>query len=536
MHGEQQLKQRSCGPCPGRRGGPGGRYPPAPRRAATGLPSVLPLLLPKRESFSEPTLYSGDGAVKRVRTGSSVTNSTLGWPALGYAGTMKLPPGPRMPTFLQGMGWWHRPTAFMERCRARYGKRFTIRLPAQPPFVMISDPEEIRELFMAPPDVLHPGEGARILEPVVGSYSVILLDERPHLEQRKLLLPAFHGDKMQSLTGLMEELAEQEAASWPTGQPFELHPRFQALTLEIILRAVFGMDAGERLDSLRKRLTEVLEFGTSPTSVNLRLQRNFAGIGPYARFMRARGAADALVYEQIDEQRRSGERRDDVLSMLLEARHEDGTEMSREEIRDELMTALVAGHETTASELAWAFERLAREPRVLGRLHQELESDGDAYLTATIQETLRRRPVLPQAEPRLVKKPVEIGGWRYEPGVVLAANAWLVHHDPDIYPDPFAFRPERFLEEPPGTYTWIPFGGGRRRCLGASFAMLEMKVALRAALRRYTIEPAAELERTRRRAITISPRRGARTVLLPRAEVQENGRGPAAAAKVASAA
>jgi cytochrome P450 len=452
---------------------------------------------------------------------------------------MNLPPGPRMPTFLQGMGWWHRPTAFMERCRARYGKRFTIRLPAQPPFVMISEPEQLREIFTAPPDVLHPGEGARILEPVVGSYSVILLDEGPHLEQRKLLLPAFHGDKMQKLTGLMEELAEREVANWPTGQPFELHPRFQALTLEIILRAVFGLDAGERLDALRERLAKILEFGTSPASVNVRLQRNFGGIGPYARFSRAREAADALVYEQIDERRHSGERRDDILSMLLEARHEDDSEMSREEIRDELMTALVAGHETTASELAWAFEQLAREPRVLGRLHQELDDgDDDAYLTATIQEVLRRRPVLPQAEPRLVKKPVEIGGWHYEPGVVLGANAWLVHHDPDVYPDPFAFRPERFLEEPPGTYTWIPFGGGRRRCLGASFAMLEMKVALRAALRRYTIEPVAVLERTRRRAITISPRRGARMVLLPRHEVRANGRDGQAveSSKTASAA
>ena len=200
-----------------------------------------------------------------------------------------------MPTFLQGMGWWHRPTAFMERCRARYGKRFTIRLPGQPPFVMISEPDQLRELFTAPPDVLHPGEGARILEPVVGSYSVILLDEKPHLEQRKLLLPAFHGDKMQKLTGIMEELAEREVASWPIGRPFELHSRFQALTLEIILRAVFGLDAGERLDALRERLTKILEFGTSPASVNVRLQRNFRGFGPYARFRKMRDAADALV-------------------------------------------------------------------------------------------------------------------------------------------------------------------------------------------------------------------------------------------------
>jgi cytochrome P450 len=436
-----------------------------------------------------------------------------------------------MPSSLQGLGWWHRPTAFMERCRARYGKRFTIRLPAQPPFVMISEPDEIKQIFMAPPDVLHPGEGALILEPVVGRHSVILLDEDPHMAQRKLLLPAFHGDKMQKLTGLMEELSEREVAGWPTGRPFELHPRFQALTLEIILRAVFGLDAGERLDVLRNRMTEILEFGSSVASVNLNFQRNFGGFGPYARFVKAREKANTLVYEQIDERRRSGERRDDVLSMLLDARHEDGSEMSREEIRDELMTALVAGHETTASELAWAFEQLAREPRVLGRLHEEIDAgEEDAYLTATIQETLRRRPVLPQAEPRLVKKPVTIGDWHYEPGPVLAANGWLVHHDPDVYPDPFAFRPERFLEEPPGTYTWIPFGGGRRRCLGAAFAMLEMKVAMRAALRRYTIRQNGEFERTRRRAITISPRRAARTVLLPHDEVRSPGHGDMIAA------
>src|SRR5918997_216936 len=188
---------------------------------------------------------------------------------------MALPPGPRMPVFLQGMGWWHRPTAFLERCRARYGKRFTIRLPGQPPFVMISDPAELKELFTAPPDVLHPGEGARILEPVVGSHSVILLDEAPHLEQRKLMLPAFHGDSMQKLTGLMEELAEREVASWPTGLPIELHPRFQALTLEIILRAVFGLDAGERLDALRERMTEILEFGMTPASLLPVLRRDF---------------------------------------------------------------------------------------------------------------------------------------------------------------------------------------------------------------------------------------------------------------------
>ena len=187
-----------------------------------------------------------------------------------------------MPSFLQGVGWWNRPTAFIERCRSRYGKRFTIRLPGQPPFVMISEPDQLKQIFTAPPDVLHPGEGARILEPIVGRHSVILLDEEPHLEQRKLMLPAFHGDKMTALTGLMEELAEREVASWPVGSPIELHPRFQALTLEIILRSVFGMEAGSRLEALRDRMTEILEFGTSPASLNQNLWHSFGGHGPYA--------------------------------------------------------------------------------------------------------------------------------------------------------------------------------------------------------------------------------------------------------------
>src|SRR4029453_4411495 len=224
---------------------------------------------------------------------------------------------------------------------------------------------------------------------------------------------------------------------------------------------------------------------------------------------------------------------DDVLAMLLAARHEDGSPMSKQELRDELMTLLVAGHETTASELAWVFERLARTPRVTKRLLAEPDSgDGEAYLTATIQETLRRRPVIPNAAPRLTKEPVEIGGFRYPEGVVLIPNAYLIHHDPDIYPDPYAFRPERFLDESPGTYTWIPFGGGRRRCLGASFAMLEMKIVLRAVLSRAVPAPAPDLtEGSRRRAITLSPRRSALTVLRPR---QVRAEAPEVALGVAS--
>jgi len=432
----------------------------------------------------------------------------------------QLPPGPRTPSLIQTMAWWLRPISFLERNRARFGKRFTIRLMGERVFVMLSDPDEVKQVYTAPPDVLHPGEGARVLAPVVGQNSVILLDQDAHLEQRKLMLPAFHGEKMQALSGLMREVAEREASSWPRDEPVALHPRLQNLTLEVILRAVFGLDPGPRLDALRDRLTRILEMGSTPITLVPFLQMDLGGRGPWAKFLRLREESDALIYELIEERRRDGAERSDVLSMLLAARHEDGSPMSDLELRDELMTLLVAGHETTASELAWAFERLPRSPAVLDRLVREIDAgDSEEYLTATIQETLRRRPVLPNNAPRLVKQPVTIGGWEYPTGVCVVANAYLVHHDPDIYPDPYAFRPERFLEEQPGTYTWIPFGGGRRRCLGASFALVEMKIVLSAILSRCEVRPGTTgPEVSRRRAITVSPSRRASTVLSDRAE------------------
>ncbi len=431
----------------------------------------------------------------------------------------QLPPGPRLPAPLQLLGIWKRPTASLERARRQYGKRFTARLPFQPPFVILSDPADIKELFTAPPDVVHPGEGARVLEPMLGSNSVILLDEGPHLEQRKLMLPAFHGEKMQRLAGLMIELAERELAQWPVGAPVTLHPRLQRLTLEIVLRTVLGLEEGQALTELRDTLTEWLEFSDNPLSVLPVLQRFLVPLHPrLRRFPELIERTDRLIFALIDERREDPRDRDDVLAMLLRARHEDDSPMSPQELRDELLTALVAGHETTASQLAWAFERLSREPDVAARLTAELEAgESDDYLTATVQEILRLRPVLPNAEPRLTKQPVTIGGYDYPPGVALLASAYLVHHDPEIYPEPYAFRPERFLEESPGTYTWIPFGGGRRRCLGASFALQEMKIVLSCALRRFELAPgSAQPETTGRRSITFSPSRGATVVLRER--------------------
>jgi cytochrome P450 len=426
----------------------------------------------------------------------------------------QLPPGLPWPSLVQTIGWWNRPLAFHEDCRRRYGSRYTVRLLGSPPFVMHSDPEHIREIFTAPPEVLHPGEGASLLEPVVGTHSVILLDEKEHLSQRRLMLPAFHGEKMQRLSDLVTEVTEREVAAWPTDNVVILHPRLQELTLEVILRAVFGLDPGPRLDGVRQALTRILDFATRPMTLVPYLQKELGGRSRWAKFVAVRKEADAHVNGLIEERRAAGdEDGDDVLAMLLAARHEDGSPMSVAELHDELMTLLVAGHETTASSLAFGMNMLARNPHVV----DELRAEDDDYLQATIQEILRARPVLPNAAPRLVKESVEVGGWHYEPGPCLLANTYLVHHDPDIYPDPYSFRPERFLEEGPGTYTWIPFGGGRRRCLGASFALLEMKTVLREVLRRYDVQPGVDgAEVSRRRSITISPRFGASTVLRAR--------------------
>jgi cytochrome P450 len=433
------------------------------------------------------------------------------------AAAASLPPGPRAPRWVQTLRWWARPIPSFERYRARFGKRFTMRLLSAPAFVILSDPDEVKQVFTAPADVLHPGEGARILEPVIGRNSVILLDEDAHLAQRRLMLPAFHGEQVARLTQVMADVAAAEVERWPRDEPVALHPRLQALTLEVILRTVFGLDEGARLERLRANLTEVLAVGVSPVSLLPPLQRDLGRLSPWRRFVRTRAAVDAELFALIEERRADTTERDDVLSLLLAARHEDGSPMSAQELRDELMTLLVAGHETTASELAFAFERLVRTPAVLARLTEEIAGgDGDAYLTATVQETLRRRPVLPNAAPRLVMEEIDVGGWRYPPGVCLVAHAYLIHHDPEIYPEPYAFRPERFLDKAPGTYTWIPFGGGRRRCLGATFATVEMKVVLRAVLERAQprVTGDGRLELSRRRAITLSPRDGAEVVLV----------------------
>jgi cytochrome P450 len=423
---------------------------------------------------------------------------------------------------------------------------------------MLTQSEEIREVFTAPADVLAPGRGARVLEPVVGSTSVILLDGDSHMEQRRLMLHAFHGERMERLAGLVEGLTEREVASWPADRPIELHPRLHGLTLEIILRAVFGLEPGPRLDALRDRLSAMLAFGEkaislTPPPLESRRAQLLTRVGPFAAFWRQRQEADKLIFEAIEDRRREQRDdprrhadRDDVLAMLLDAKHEDGSSMSAAELRDELLTLLVAGHETTASSLAWVFQCLAADQLAVATLRSDIDADGleSSYLLATIYETLRHRPVLPNAGPRLVLAPLELGGVMYPPGVCLVPNAYLLHHDRTLYPDPYVFRPERWIRDDgkvrnPGTYEWIPFGGGRRRCLGASFALLEMKIVLCAVARARKLRPVARRpEVPRRRNITIRPARGGMVSLQPRSEIlpsTSNGAGQQLPLAVATA-
>jgi cytochrome P450 len=397
----------------------------------------------------------------------------------------------------------------------RYGDIFTIRLIHEGPWVMLAHPEAVKQVFTGDPRVFHAGEGNQILEPVLGRHSLLVLDEKPHMSQRRLLLPPFHGERMQAYGETMAEIAAREIDGWPTGAPYRLRPRMQAITLEIILRTVFGVGEGENVVDLREALRDFLDLTTNPRLLLPALLLGPSRMRRVPAFRRRIDRVDRLIYREIAERRRAGDigDREDILSMLIQARHEDGNPMGDEEMRDELLTLLVAGHETTATSLAWAVERLARHPEKLDRLREEVEAGEDEYLTATIQETLRLRPVISIVARRLTE-PVEIGGYELPAGVSVTPSIYLVHRNPEVYPEPQRFLPERFLENPPGTYTWIPFGGGVRRCLGASFAQFEMAVVLRELVSRRRIRPSRrEPERVFRRAITETPRRDAEVIL-----------------------
>ena len=426
-----------------------------------------------------------------------------------------LPPAPRMKRPLQTLIWSRRAQWMLEQCRARLGPMFTLNIAYEGTWVVVTDPEDVKRVFTGDPRVFHAGEGNQVLKPVLGDNSVLVLDEGAHMSQRKLLLPPFHGARMQGYEEKMTEIAAREIESWPLGTPHKLRPRMQAMTLEIILETVFGVHGGERMEELRVALREFLDLTTNPLFLAPLVLAGPDRARRIPAFRRRIERVDELLHREIAERRGAGdvEERDDILSLLVAARHDDGSPMSEAEMRDELLTLLVAGHETTATSLSWAVERLVRHPEKLERLRAETLAGEDAYLTATIQETLRLRPVIVLVARRLTE-PVVLGGYELPAGVTVTPCIHLIHRDPETYPEPERFRPERFLESPPGTYTWIPFGGGVRRCLGASFAQFEMSVVLRELVKRHRIAPARPgSERVFRRAITETPRHDAEVIL-----------------------
>src|SRR3954447_7277343 len=354
-----------------------------------------------------------------------------------------LPPGSSAPAFLQGFRYLGDPLGFISRYRERYGDIFTVRFPFFGQIVYVASPELVKAVFTGSPSVLHAREAnATVLEPALGPSSVLTLDDEPHLRQRKLLLPPFHGERIRRYGELIEEVTRRDMETWPVGEPFALRPHTQRITLTVILRAVFGVHDRERLIRF-ERLIETFSERVNAVLAFPMLRRNLGRWSPWSRFLRARAALDEFIYEEIALRRAeiaAGEEgHDDVLSLLLEARHDDGSPMSDEELRDELVTVLGAGHETTATGLAWAMERLLRTPRVLAKLRDSLAAGEDDYLDATVKETLRARPVIVDVA-RKVTAPVEIGGYELDAGSYVMAAIAPMHYRKDIYPEPEEFR------------------------------------------------------------------------------------------------
>ena len=435
------------------------------------------------------------------------------------APSLVLPDGPRYPRPVQAWLWLKKPTWFLDRCSRAYGDVFTMRLPFGMNMVHVGRPDLVKAVFSGDNDVLRAGEAnATILEPLVGPHSVLVLDGPEHLRQRKLLLPAFHGDRMRAREAAVRDITRAEIARWPAGQPFALRPSMQAITLDVIVRVVFGVEDSARRDDLRRRIVAVTRLGRNPFLLFATRDRKLGPHAPWARFIRARDALYAALGAQIRDRRRAPdlEQRSDVLSQLLLARDDEGRAMADDEVRDELVTLLFAGHETTATSLAWSFDLLLHHPRALDRLVAELDGGGSEYLDATIRETLRVRPVVAIVD-RHVREATRIGGHLVPAGAVVCPNIYLVQRREDLYEDPAAFRPERFVGRTPPAFGWFPFGGGIRRCLGASFATFEMQIVLPEVLRSVTLRPASPRPaRIRREAVTFVPHDGARCVVTAR--------------------
>jgi cytochrome P450 len=433
------------------------------------------------------------------------------------SGAAKLPPGPRMPTAVQAVGWSLRPLAFMDRCAERYGEIFTLRVRRRRPWVFLTNPEHIKQVFTTEPQLMRAGAGEAnpLLGPLLGRRSVMLQDEPNHMTDRKRILPSFHGQRMQGYGEMMADVARREIERWPLGEPFALWPRMQAISLEVVMRATFGDVEGERLERLRRSLVELTNWVNDPRRLALLAAVGERSMTANPRFTAVMAPVEELVLEQVRLRRANGDgEHDDILAMLERTPVQDGAPMDDRKMRDELVTFLSDG--PTATSLAWVFERLLRHPDKLERLRAEvLAGESEEYVDAVVKETLRLCPAVPVVMRRLTTS-MRLDGYTIPPDTIVAPCVYLMHRRADIYPRPRAFEPERFLGDAGGTYTWIPFGGGVRRCVAVVFAQLEMKRVIQTVLTEVDLSPAiSRSEAAARSSVSFAPDGGA-TVIATR--------------------
>ena len=437
---------------------------------------------------------------------------------------MTLPDGPTTPRYLRILRtfrWIFRPLDVLEERVQRYGDTFALGRDTSTPLVYISNPKAIQQILTTDPEMFEIGRGNRVLQFLLGENSLILLDGQKHQRQRRLLIPPFHGERMRTYGKLICDITEQVISQWKIGEPFKVRSVTQEISLRVILSAVFGLDKGQRFDQLQQLLSSLLDVIGSPLTSSFlffpSLQKDLGAWSPWGRFLRQKQQVDQLIFDEIQERReQASPSGDDILSLLLSARDEAGQPMTNEELRDELLTLLVAGHETTASALAWALYWVDRLPEVRDRLLSELDTlpaDADPtaiarlpYLNAVCQETLRIYPIAINPFPRTLKVPMELMGYQFEPGTTLLISVYLTHHREDIYPEPKQFKPERFLERQFSPYEYLPFGGGNRLCIGMAFAQYEMKLVLATILSRYNLTLADNRPvKPTRRGFTVAP-------------------------------
>jgi cytochrome P450 len=431
----------------------------------------------------------------------------------------ELPPSGSLPSTLQTLMSRLWPYKYFEYCHAHLGDRFTIYPLDMPPLVFLADPAEVRAITSGDPSHLHPGAGAAMIAPVIGKRSFMLLEEEEHISGRRAITPAFHQQMVADQSAMLSGTVEREVASWPLNTTIPLDSRIRALTLRVILKAIFGDRDADVLQSLHGRLMKMLTVTVSMVLQEPKLRHLPGWHRTWSRFVEQRAEVDRLIHGLMAQRRGEGEpHRGDLLDMLLAAAQANDPPTSDGEIRDDLMSMIVAGHETTTGELCWAFQLLAHNQDVQERLIEQIDGGtGDEYLTATVHETLRRKPVFLFTIPREVMEPVEIGGWTYRPPVHLAACTYLMHHNPELYPDPHRFRPDRFIDEAQAARTWLPWGGGRKHCLGRHFALMEVKAIVREVLSGRRVLPAsARIERPRWRSAILVPRDGGRVILRER--------------------